>query len=84
MWDKVGIIREKRTLTEAAQVLSAWQKMLPSSLERASQELRNMVTAGRLISEAALIREESRGAHFRSDYPQKRTEWQHHIVFTVK
>ena len=84
MWDKVGIIREKRTLTEAAQILSAWQKMLPSSMERASQELRNMVTAGRLISEAALIREESRGAHFRSDFPQKRTEWQHHIVFTAK
>jgi len=37
-----------------------------------------------LISEAALIREESRGAHFRSDFPQKKPEWQHHVVFTLK
>jgi L-aspartate oxidase len=84
MWDKVGIIRNRHTLTEAAQTLAAWQRALPPTTERASQELSNMVITGRLISEAALIREESRGAHFRSDFPQKKTEWQHHVVFTLK
>jgi L-aspartate oxidase len=84
MWDKVGIIRDRHKLIEAAQILSAWQKLLPSPIERASQELKNMVITGRLITEAALIREESRGAHYRSDFPQKRPEWQHHIIFTIK
>jgi L-aspartate oxidase len=40
-----------------------------------------MVLAGRLIIESALIREESRGAHFRTDFPQTRSDWQKHIVF---
>jgi len=84
MWDKVGIIRNRRTILEAAQILAAWQRALPPTAERASQELSNMVITGRLISEAALIREESRGAHFRSDFPQKKPEWQHHVVFTLK
>jgi aspartate oxidase len=37
---------------------------------------------GRLVVEAALIREESRGAHFRSDFPKTLPEWQRHIIFT--
>jgi L-aspartate oxidase len=84
MWDKVGIIRNRKTLMEAAQVLAAWQKILPPTTERASEQLSNMVITGRLMAEAALIREESRGAHFRFDFPQKKTEWQHHIVFTLR
>ena len=84
MWDKVGIIRNRRTLREAAQILANWQRALPTTAERASQELSNMVITGRLMAEAALIREESRGAHFRSDFPQKKPEWQHHVVFTSK
>ena len=84
MWDKVGIIRNRRTLTEAVQTLAAWQRALPPTTERASQELSNMVITGRLMAEAALIREESRGAHFRSDFPQKTAEWQHNIVFTLR
>jgi L-aspartate oxidase len=84
MWDKVGIIRNRRTLMQAAQTLAAWQRVLSPTAERASQELSNMVITGRLMAEAALIREESRGAHFRSDFPQKATEWQHHIVFTLR
>ena len=34
-----------------------------------------------LMTEAALIREESRGAHFRSDFPQTSAEWQRHITW---
>jgi len=83
-WDKVGIIRNKESLTEAANILAAWQKSLPQPTDRPSYELNNLVLTGRLVTEAALLREESRGAHFRSDFPQSLAQWQHHIVFTSK
>jgi L-aspartate oxidase len=83
LWDKVGIMRNKEGLTEAANVLAAWQKSLAAPTERPSYELNNLSLTGRLMTEAALIREESRGAHFRSDFPQSSPEWQRHIVFTV-
>ncbi|MDP2918697.1 MAG: L-aspartate oxidase [Dehalococcoidia bacterium] len=82
MWDKVGIIRNRKGLTEAAQTLAGWQKVISPPTERASHELCNLVVTGRLVAEAAIIREESRGAHFRSDFPQKAAAWQHHIVFS--
>jgi len=83
-WDKVGIIRSKEGLTEAADVLAAWQKSLPQPTDRPTYELNNLVLTGRLVTEAALLREESRGAHFRSDFPQSSPQWQRHIVFTSK
>jgi L-aspartate oxidase len=81
-WDKVGIIRNKMGLTEAANILATWQKSLPQTVDRPSYELNSLVLSGRLVTEAALIREESRGAHFRSDFPLSLPEWQRHIVFT--
>jgi L-aspartate oxidase len=83
MWDKVGIIRNKEGLTEAANILAAWQRGLPLN-ERVSYELSNMITTGQLMTEAALIREESRGAQFRTDFPETSEAWQHHIIFTKK
>jgi len=83
-WEKVGIIRDKGSLTEAANTLAAWQKSLPRPGDRPSYELSNLVLCGRLVTEAALIREESRGAHFRSDFPQSLPQWQRHTVFTAK
>ena len=84
MWDRVGIMRTREGLSEAAQVLATWQKTLPPPTDRATHELANMTVTGRLMAEAALLREESRGAHFRSDFPQKSPAWQHHIIFSQK
>ena len=81
MWDKVGIIRNKEGLTQAANILAAWQRGLPLT-ERVSYELSNMILTGHLITEAALIREESRGAQFRTDFPHTSPAWQHHIILT--
>jgi len=50
-------------------------------MDRPAHELRSMVLAGRLMAGAALIREESRGAHFRTDFPEPREEWRRHIIF---
>jgi L-aspartate oxidase len=65
MWEKVGIVREQQGL-EAALI----------SLEQvASRQLNtrswNFVTLARLVTQAALGRRESRGAHYRSDYPER-------------
>jgi L-aspartate oxidase len=80
-WDKAGIIRDKEGLNQAAGVLAAWQSSLPSPVDQPSYELCNLILAGRLLTEAALIREESRGAHFRSDFPQTLPKWQCHIIW---
>jgi len=81
MWDDVGIIRSKESLTRAREALAAAQTALPAPDDRPSHELANLVLAGRLVTEAALIREESRGAHYRTDFPQPRDSWLRHIVF---
>ncbi|OIP27436.1 MAG: L-aspartate oxidase [Dehalococcoidia bacterium CG2_30_46_19] len=94
MWDKVGIIRSGDGLTRAANILATWDKNPSKSpfrkgglrgiADRVSHELSSLVLCGRLMAEAALLREESRGAHFRTDFPETSSEWQKHIVFQDK
>ena len=82
MWTKVGLSRDEAGLREAVGQLEAWQGYLaarPSS-DRAGLELTNLVGLGRLVAQAALWREESRGAQFRLDFPTSRDEWRRRIV----
>ncbi len=81
MWDKVGIIRSGKSLKEAASILATWESFLSQPGDRPSYELNNLVLCARLMTEAALLREESRGAHFRTDFPRTSPEWQRHIIF---
>jgi len=81
MWDKVGIIRSGKSLEEAAGILATWESLLSQPSDRPSYELNNLVLCARLVTEAALLRKESRGAHFRTDFPRTSPEWQQHIVF---
>jgi L-aspartate oxidase len=81
LWDQAGIIREREGLSQAADILGAWQKSLTQPADQPSYELSNLILTGRLLVEAALIREESRGAHFRSDFPRSSHKWQRHIVW---
>lgn len=81
LWDKVGIIRSKDMLEEAADTIAGWEATLEEPLDRPSYELSNLVLTARIMSEAALIREESRGAHYRSDFPEPSPDWLRHIVF---
>ena len=81
MWSHVGIERDGPRLAEAAERLARWQSELPAATDRAGHELHAMLLCARLAAEAALLREESRGAHYRSDFPERREEWKRHIVF---
>ena len=81
-WDKVGIIRDKEGLRQAADTLAAWQQSLLPPTDQSSYELSNLILTGRLLTEAAFIREESRGAHFRTDFPRSSTpKWQRNIIW---
>ncbi len=83
MWDKVGIVRSSDGLAKAVDILSTWQSLLAQPTDRPSFELSDMALNARLMAEAALLREESRGAHFRTDFPKTSADWQKHIVFRV-
>ena len=84
LWDKVGIIRSGNSLNQAADILATWEQNLPQPVDRPSYELNNLILNARLMTEAALLREESRGAHFRTDFPRSSPAWQKHIVFRIK
>ncbi len=82
MWDNVGIIRSKEPLLLTVDTLAAWEKQIKEKqADRGSHELANLIGTGRFIAEAALIREESRGAHFRTDFPQPSGSWERHVIF---
>lgn len=81
MWEKVGLFRDNKGLNEAIRRLDDWATELNSCAWNAKVvRLANIVTVGQLIARAALRREESRGAHFRTDFPKRNdTEWTRHI-----
>jgi L-aspartate oxidase len=81
MWEKVGIVRDGAGLAEAALTLALWQRSMPEPSDRPSHELANLLLTGRLVAEAALIRQESRGAHYRTDFPHTDPAWLKHITF---
>ena len=55
----------------------------PAALALPAIERRNMSTVARLIVQAALHRRESRGAHFRRDFPQPAADWQRHLSYRL-
>ncbi len=63
MTEEVGVIRDEQSLVKALATIGALER------DNNDRRLANMLTTAKLITAAALEREESRGAHFRSDYP---------------
>ncbi len=77
-WEKCGILRSGEGLTDALNALEQMPLTPCGEPVRALFELRNMHTVVTLIARCALARKESRGAHYRTDYPERRPEFQKH------
>jgi L-aspartate oxidase len=85
MWERVGIIRCGESLSHAEERLAEWSYIREvTPLTRRELELKNMLVVAQLIIEAALLREGSAGAHYRSDYPERGEGWQKHISWRKK
>ena len=79
MWSHVGLVRTESGLLEAMTQL----RDLEISGAVQTQQGQNMLTVAQLIAMAALARQESRGAHFRADYPEPADAWTHGSVWTL-
>jgi len=71
MWQYVAVVRDGKSLRQVLAELSAMQESLPSARDRRAHEAANILQTGVLIARSALAREESRGAHYRVDFPIK-------------
>ena len=94
MMEKVGIFRTEKFLLEAIESLKALKERamhIPigtKSLKTNQDlwqiwELNNLITVSMVIAQGALARKESRGAHFREDYPERSNEFNYHTLISM-
>lgn len=82
---EVGIEREEKTLRDALEQIEAWTLGIATvpAASREEAESANMVTLARLVARAALERKESRGAHYRNDFPEADDAWRRHLTLGI-
>lgn len=84
MWRSAGVRRSRESLEEARDTIDNWCRYV---LDRQFNdirgwELQNMLSVARVMVQAALQREESRGVHLRTDFPElDESNWQRHVCF---
>ncbi|MDP2624069.1 MAG: L-aspartate oxidase [Actinomycetota bacterium] len=76
MWDQVGLVRTRGGLTDALATIEGILSRLPAE----PSEARNMAEVAFLVTTAASTRTESRGAHYRADFPLADPQWDHSLV----
>ena len=81
MWDAAGLYRDATELGAAAERLATWTRAGDSVAQR---EDANLLDLARVVVAAALAREESRGAHYRSDFPETSPAFAKHLTWTRK
>ncbi|MGB4611085.1 MAG: fumarate reductase (CoM/CoB) subunit TfrA [Methanothermobacter thermautotrophicus] len=90
MWNGVAIVRSRESLESARAVIQDLTTMMGdlnvpetsgfNTYLIEALELENMLVTSSMVVESALIREESRGSHYRKDFPETRPEWLKSIV----
>jgi len=84
MWRSVGVERNQRDLDEAMETITSWCRYVMDKefAEPRGWLLQNMLTVARVTAMCARQREESRGVHYRTDFPETSDNWRRHIVVT--
>lgn len=80
MSDLVGVERDAAGLRQALRAIAG----LEATAEGVTRSFLNMTTSATMVAAAALRRTESRGGHFRTDFPETDPQWAHHTVMTLK
>lgn len=83
MWNNVGILRTEESLLKALDMIYDLKRRFRRSvkcLNKEEYELRNMICVAQLIVKSALNRKESRGAHYRLDYPNHAEVGNHNCI----
>lgn len=82
MWDHVGIIRTEEGLSLAIKRLTEIVQSLNGALQtRKGYQVANLARVALLVAQAAYLRKESRGGHYRLDFPARNDEeWIRHVV----
>ncbi|MBZ9600585.1 L-aspartate oxidase [Phyllobacterium chamaecytisi] len=72
-----GVVRDRKGMLQGLKTIL--------ELDKANRDaaFRNVLATAKLVAVSALRREESRGGHFRTDFPEKRAEWQHRTFLTL-
>jgi L-aspartate oxidase len=96
MSKSLGLVRDEEGLRQAAEAIRVWMEEMGMDLEaqapiyadnaltREGLEVWNLLTLGALTVQSALRRTESRGAHFRRDYPNQDPQWVVHSGISKK
>jgi L-aspartate oxidase len=80
MWREAGLLRDGAGLRRAWEELEDMREGMPMGATRREMEARNLHAVAEAIVQAALGREESRGAHFRRDFPEKARVARHSVA----
>jgi len=80
MWRNVGIVRRGERLAETIEIVEFWARYVldKTFLDPAGWEVQNMLTAAYMVAECALRRTETRGVHYREDFPETDPVWARH------
>ncbi|MEK6249031.1 MAG: FAD-binding protein, partial [Planctomycetales bacterium] len=87
MWRNAGVRRDREGLADALNTINRWcQYVLPCQFtDIEGWELQNMLTVAQLVITAALAREETRGVHQRTDFPETDdAQWRRHLQYARK
>ena len=83
MWKSVGLVRDEEGLKKTLRLLNElYARFGHPAVNREAIELANTIECAWLVTRAALDRRESRGAHFRRDFPQSDDSWKHHLMLS--